>query len=436
MWIHIVIFIAFCGLFVQAKGFLSKSGTYLAGKLPSYLKITEKQVQMFLWTVFIGNVAGSILTGVVYLNGNQNLSALKRQQDPYAEELYVTDGTNKEKIQVEVRTEPYTDAEKQEMLDEALKNLDKEILGENKSLERVEYPLNLPTEIPDTGILIQWNTDQPLLLDWEGQIGEAVPQEGVRVHLEAELILDEYRRNYEAEVHVFPEKIPEEEQFVKSIQKELDHQNEKEGTYLNLPMELNGKKLIWSKANQQMGLWVAGMAIIIGILLAWCEKSRRDEEKEKQKKEMEIDYPGILNKMILLMQAGMSSRRAIQKVALDYRDGLEKGKKPRGAYEEILQIYRELEQGTPEEEAYRRMANRIDLLCYRTFATLLIQNLKKGSSYFISALKQECSAAFAERKSRAQILGEEAGTKLLIPMGCMLLIVLVIILVPSMMVLG
>lgn len=436
MWIHIVIFIAFCGLFVQAKGFLSKSGTYLAGKLPSYLKITEKQVQMFLWTVFIGNAVGSILTGAVYLNGNQNLSTLKRQQEPYAEELYVTDGTNKEKIQVEVRTEPYTDAEKQEMLDEALKNLDKEILGENKSLERVEYPLNLPTEIPDTEILIQWNTDQPLLLDWEGQIGEDVPQEGVWVHLEAELILDEYRRNYELEVHVFPEKIPEEEQFVKSIQKELEHQNEEEGTYLNLPMELNGKKLIWSKANQQMGLWVAGMAIIIGILLAWCEKSRRDEEKEKQKKEMEIDYPGILNKMILLMQAGMSSRRAIQKVALDYRDGLEKGKKPRAAYEEILQIYRELEQGTPEEEAYRRMANRIDLLCYRTFSTLLIQNLKKGSSYFISALKQECSAAFAERKSRAQILGEEAGTKLLIPMGCMLLIVLVIILVPSMMVLG
>ena len=39
--------------------------------------------------------------------------------------------------------------------------------------------------------------------------------------------------------------------------------------------------------------------------------------------------------------------------------------------------------------------------------------------------------AFEERKARAKMLGEEAGTKLLVPMFIMLAIVLVIVTVPA-----
>ena len=68
---------------------------------------------------------------------------------------------------------------------------------------------------------------------------------------------------------------------------------------------------------------------------------------------------------------------------------------------------------------------------YRTLSTLLVQNLKKGSNQFLSALEKECRQSFDERKKRALIAGEEAGTKLLIPMVMMLILVLMIIMVPS-----
>lgn len=436
MWIHILIFICYGILFLRARGFFSRSGAYLTGKLPSFFKLNRKQLSVFLITVFCGNMIGTVLTGVWLAENGDGLQFLKREKDTYSEELYVTDGSYREKLDVEVGTEPYTEEEKHNLLKQTADHLGENILGENQSLERVEYPLHLMTEIPGTAIQVQWSTDQPLMLDWEGQIGEEVPEEGVWVHLEAELFLDEVSRIYETEVYVYPEKRTEEEQFIKNVREQIAEQNKKKGEYLYLPEEVNGKTLSWTKANGQQGLFLTGMAVVIGILLILCEKSRKKQELEKRKREMQNDYPLILNKMILLMQAGMSSRRAIRKIALDYQSDRKEGKEKRDGYEELFRIYQEMEQGIPEEETYRRLANRCDLLCYRTLSTLLIQNLKKGSSYFILGLRQECTTAFAERKSRAQILGEEAGTKLLLPMGCMLLIVLVIILVPSMMALG
>lgn len=436
MWIHIFIFACYSVLFLRAKGFFSKSGEYLTGKLPFFIKINSRQIRMFLMVVFWGNVIGVAATGAFLMDSGSHLESLKREDDSYTEELYVTDGKHKEKVQVEVATEPYTDAEKRKMLNDAVETMEKTILGKNQSLEKIEYPLNLITEIEGTQILIQWDTDQPLILDWEGKIGAAVPKDGVKVHLQAELILDDYRNIYETDVYVYPEKISESEQFIRDVQEQITLQNQKAGTELSLPKSVNGTTLIWTKADRFQGILLVGMAIVIGILLVMCENSRKQQELKNRQQEMQRDYPLILNKMILLMQAGMSSRRAIQKIALDYKECLDQGQPKRAAYEELLRIYREMEQGVAEEETYRQLANRCDLLCYRTLSTLLIQNLKKGSSYFISALKQECTSAFEQRKSRAQIQGEEAGTKLLLPMGCMLLIVLVIILVPSMMVLG
>lgn len=436
MWIHTILFLSFCVLFVCAKGFFSKSGTYLAGKIPTFLKLTKSQLRLFLMVVFWGNMLGFLVTLATGMGDSKNLQLLKRQEEAYTEELYVTDGVNREKITVEIGTEPYTAREKQQLLDDAVKYLSKEILGENQSLEKVEYPLNLITQIPGTAIAVDWDTDQPMILDWEGQIGEVVPKEGTKVHIQAELVLEDCRRVYETDVLVYPQRKSDKEQFLSEVEEQLQKQNEKQGEYLELPVSVNGTELTWSKADQYQGVFLAGIAVLIGVLLILSEKSRMKQNLEKRQMQMMDDYPGILNKMILLIQAGMSSRRAIQKIALDYQKGLENGKSKRDAYEEFLRIYREMEQGISEEEAYRSLGSRCELLCYRTLSTLLIQNLRKGSSYFLISLKRECTTAFEERKKRALVRGEEAGTKLLVPMMCMLLIVLLIILVPSMMTLG
>lgn len=398
--------------------------------------LTKRQKKQLMISVIVGSLMGLALFIRYLSESGHDVRLLQRQAESYKEELYVTDGEIREKIIVEVEREPYTNKEKLQLLETAASALTNDILGENQSLDHVEYPLELMRQIEGTSIMVSWDTDQPMILDWEGEIGEMVPEEGTRVHLRAELVLDDYRKWVDLDVNVFPEKLSESEQFLKDVENALEEQNQKQGTYLHLPLTQNGRKLTWSKTNGCDGLIVAFLVVLIGMLWVMSEKSRADQRKKQRQLEMQLDYPGILNKMILLMQAGVSSRSAFQKLALDYSFEREKGSKARAAYEEILLAYKDMEHGLSEETVYRRFGERCELLCYRTFSTLLVQNLKKGSSYFISALKQECQTAFEIRKSQALIRGEEAGTKLLIPMGCMLLIILLIILVPSMMALG
>ena len=59
------------------------------------------------------------------------------------------------------------------------------------------------------------------------------------------------------------------------------------------------------------------------------------------------------------------------------------------------------------------------------------QNLRKGTKGLSELLKLESIQAFEERKARAKRLGEEAGTKLLLPMFLMLVVVLIIVIVLS-----
>ena len=100
-------------------------------------------------------------------------------------------------------------------------------------------------------------------------------------------------------------------------------------------------------------------------------------------------------------------------------------------YEEILLTCNELQSGRSESEAYDHFGKRCQVSVYMKLSTLLAQNIRKGSNDLLHMLRQEADIAFAERKNLAKKLGEEAGTKLLLPMMMMLCIVMVIIMIPA-----
>jgi tight adherence protein C len=91
-----------------------------------------------------------------------------------------------------------------------------------------------------------------------------------------------------------------------------------------------------------------------------------------------------------------------------------------------------MDKGVSEIEAYRHMGTRSEEPKYKTFSTLLVQNMRKGSGELIRQLERESTEAFEERKKRARILGEQAGTKLMFPMMLMLMVVFAILMVPAM----
>ena len=146
---------------------------------------------------------------------------------------------------------------------------------------------------------------------------------------------------------------------------------------------------------------------------------------------MQLDYPQVLSRLVLLIGAGMSVRSSFFRIGEDYRKERAEGRGRRFIYEEILLMCHEMESGVSELESYSHFAGRCRNHSYSRFCSLLSQNLRKGNAALLSVLQQEAAEAFEERKNLARQMGEEAGTKLLFPMILMLTITMIMIMIPA-----
>lgn len=64
-----------------------------------------------------------------------------------------------------------------------------------------------------------------------------------------------------------------------------------------------------------------------------------------------------------------------------------------------------------ELEAYRRFGERCGQMKYKTFSTILIQNLQKGGHRMADLLEKEALEAWDERKRKARVMGGNSSNK-------------------------
>lgn len=73
---------------------------------------------------------------------------------------------------------------------------------------------------------------------------------------------------------------------------------------------------------------------------------------------------------------------------------------------------------------------------YRKLSGLLEQNVRNGAEGLRKALETEMESAFEEEKALARRRGEEASTKLMLPLFLMLMIIMVMVSVPAFLAFG
>ena len=400
-------------------------------------------------TGFIAGTALCLPIGVRKVSGDEKAELqLERGalgSQPTEEKLEVSVGNQKpERITLSVPARAYSAEEIEEAFSAAIEALDEIILGENLSFHTVNRNMDLVTEIPGSPVALSWETDRPLLIDSRGLLSDEIPEEGVEVTLKAELELQGETTEYILRVQIKndrPLEIISHFQWPMIISRAISQNHSDiipktsrkhpEETAYYLPETLNGETVTWSKVPDLTGLELMALAAAAGAV-CWAAKGR-EQEKERQKREEQMlrDYPEIVSKMVLLLGAGLGMRKVLERIAVDYRKNLALGGQKRFAYEEIVFTCQEMENGVSEQEAYQRMGMRMGTGAYRSLAVLLTQNLKKGSKGLLELLKQESQEAFEERRRQAKTTGEKASTKLLLPMGMMLAVVLVILTVPA-----
>ncbi len=327
----------------------------------------------------------------------------------------------------------YKKEEMPQVFEEAAASLEELILGENKSLDEVRHNLNLPDQIPGTGIEVAWEVGDYDILNLLGEIKtENLKEEGTLLELRALLTYGEEEAVHTFYVNVLPPKLTKWEKKLEKLKAAVQEQESKTGEegWLTLPDEVDGNKVTWKypKDSRAGGLFILGIVAAVGVYA--LDKQKKKQRKEDRKKQMTADYPQIISQFALFLGAGMTARAAWFKVVEEY--GRQKGRKGRReAYEEMAYTMHEIQQGVSESQCYEKFGMRCGLASYRKFGSMLSQNLRKGTKGMADLLKKEAADAFEDRKNRARKLGEEAGTKLLGPMFMMLAVVIVIIVIPA-----
>ena len=150
-----------------------------------------------------------------------------------------------------------------------------------------------------------------------------------------------------------------------------------------------------------------------------------------------MDYSDIVSGLCVYLGAGFPVRKAWEQLAKEYEMSLKlPGGRKRAGYEEIRISVGRMNQGMSELRAYGEFGKSCGLRSYRKLAGLMTQYVKNGSGSLRKNLEEEMENAFEERKAAARKIGEETGTKLLIPLFMMLLIVMVMVSVPAFLAFG
>ena len=336
----------------------------------------------------------------------------------------------KTEVTIVVDRQSYTDEEAEQVFEMTKLWLEQVIPGSNKGLFEVRDNLVFPDYYEDYGISISYTSDQYALIDGSGTVKNEELQKEETVAITVTLSYGEKSKSYVFPIVVYPPLLTEEEAFQKALEETLteEDQKQKESERLILPSAVVGEEVHFTKKQDMRYFYVVIMGILCAVFLGKGMDQDLDKLYEKRKKSLTFAYPDFAGKLALLTGTGMSVTGAIKKI---YKDGKEKAAEP--LYEELGIFVRNLENGMLEERALEDLGKRSGLPQYRKFCSLISTHMKKGSLSLKKLLENEAEEAFTEHQNHIRKLGEEASTKLLLPMILMLGVVMVIIMVPAFM---
>ncbi|MCD8336785.1 MAG: secretion protein F [Lachnospiraceae bacterium] len=343
-------------------------------------------------------------------------------------------------LEVTIQERKYTDEEKQELLNQALEELDTLLLGENESLDCVQTSLTFPETLEDGAVTICWSTSPYGVIGGDGSIRSADNEEGSLVEIQAVLDCGGLEAIYSVCANVFPPDMTEEEQLLAAIREEVTRADEDSsyGEELVLPTTAAGKKLTWLEDSDNPFLSVLALTLVLALCVYLQMDNQVHKKAEERRNQLLLDYPDLMWKMTMLLGAGMSIRGVFTRLSEEYVRSKEeasgkrrKSRRLRYVYEEVTYTCFEMQCGIGEAEAYERFGRRCQLPEYIRIGSILSQNLKKGAKGLTDLLEAEAESSLNDRKNHARKIGEQAGTKLLLPMILMLGIVLAILMVPA-----
>lgn len=419
-----------CGIAAVIAG-----AVWISGR-KRFSKEWRNAIAIILGAAVLGGILGvRNYQSSILLEGNL-LARRENGEGSYQQkmELWIEDEQNAIDYELEVPEQKLTAEEEQAYLAAAAEELEQEFPGENESVNCIREAVVIREEYQDGRVFAEWQFDNYKIMDSEGNVvAEEISEDGELVKASVELSCGTSYVTEEFYFRVFPRLMDEQETFLWQLEKQIASQGELAGeAYLELPEQIDQYSVRWKEKRDTTPEQILLFGVVLAVFVPLLEQSRQQEQRKQRSKMLEMEYPDMVSKITLLLSSGMTLQGAFRKVAASYEDKHRQGiTSEMPAYEEMLITCREMESGVGEGTAYERFGERCGLSCYRKFGNTLSRNLKKGSRGIVTLLEQEAENAFEDRKAAAKRYGEEAGTKLLLPMMIMLGIVMLILIIPA-----
>lgn len=348
---------------------------------------------------------------------------------------YESDGGKEYDVEIEVHELQRSGKEVRELLEKTVSEWETQYLGENKSADAVYRNLVLPSSMQSDLVQIVYETDPGDILLEDGTVVlQNVPKSGQIVRLTAVFSCQEYERTEMRDLQIV--RPPEgsdvwlQLQVKRLLQQKEEHTRTKQ--MFQLPQEVGGAVIAWKKTSDKGWLWMLMLGAVAVLGLEWKRKEQLQRVQKIRMEALRREYPRLVEQMALLIGAGLTIRKAWERILYIARMPSKKGATVSGIYLQEMQItFMEMQKGCGEKEAYARFGKRIGEESYRRFAAILNRNLEKGTHDICRLLSAEAQEAWEQRKSDARKMGEEASMKLLFPMLSLFVLILIILLFPA-----
>lgn len=206
---------------------------------------------------------------------------------------------------------------------------------------------------------------------------------------------------------------------------------------LSLPTEIDGQRIYYSEHEDRSYLLLPLLGVIAAMAIYMRQGQARRTEKRQREVLLMLDYSELVSKLMVYIGAGLTVRNALETISQHFDALIARGiKEDRPLYQELRTMVIQFRRNMPESEIYLSFGRRVNLKPYTKLVSLIEQNRMNGARNLRAMLELEMEDAFEQRKTTARRLGEEAGTKLLLPLFIMLGIVMIIVIVPAMSALG
>lgn len=198
-----------------------------------------------------------------------------------------------------------------------------------------------------------------------------------------------------------------------------------------LPQQLeSGETIVWSKTEESnLSLYLAGAMAMLWLL--YKNRFQMVEQEEKRARESIIrELPEFINKIILLMNAGIVLNTAFLKITDDYRKSSSSSSYFYGRMSQISRAVRETNGSLYLE--FRDFSRQSGVKEMIRVSNIITDNISKGAD-LSDKLRKENDLLWFARKQQAEEKGRLAETKLTMPLMILLLVLIMVTIAPALM---